>query len=106
LLKGWQGTVDVRGWDLALVETIHLVFHQSGQRGDDDGRGGGFLIGAQQERGELENERFFRAGGHHGQRMLSREQILDGFRLTGTKSSEAEAGAKVFLNRGHAYPLT
>ena len=78
--------VDERGGDALAVERVHLVFHQRDERRDDEGQA------VELQRGELVDERFSRARGHDGERVLFVEQGLNRLLLSRAEGGEAEVG--------------
>ena len=87
LFRERNGAVDEGREDALTVESIHLVFHQRDERGNDEREA------VELQRGELVDERFPRARGH-GEGVLFVEEGLDGFFLSRAKGVETEVGAE------------
>jgi hypothetical protein len=71
--------------DTVGAEPIHLILHERNERRYDDGRS------VEQERWELEAERFARACGHHGNDVLPLEHSASRLELARTEFGKAEA---------------
>ena len=80
-----EGGVELLDGDIGVLRFFALIFHEREQgRDDDHGM-------RQEERGELEGERFAGSGGHDGEGVAAVQDGLDDLALAGAEALNAEA---------------